>query len=217
MTPTTILWNGEIFPLSQLITDNAGDDAVTGQLSQLQFGQTLQFGGGSAPLMTIQAPSFVYHTLTVFLPDQYRVKAYRGRAQKPFAFYRFPTEAARDLYVERIKAEEDVRQSQRNAKQAVNNEFQVGDILHYSWGFEQTNCDFFQVVGLTPRGVKIRPIESSRVTNTGNDMSGKFMPVPDHFTGPVLLKRLFKSNSVLMDHGTAVKWDGHRKFASWYA
>ena len=38
----------------------------------------------------------------------------------------------------------------------------VGDILDSHWGYEQTNVDYYEVVGLTPKGVKIRQIESQR-------------------------------------------------------
>lgn len=32
----------------------------------------------------------------------------------------------------------------------------IGDFFVSSWGYEQTNVDFYQVVGLTPKGVKIQ-------------------------------------------------------------
>mgnify|MGYP003648255435 CR=1 FL=1 len=37
---------------------------------------------------------------------------------------------------------------------------QVGDLFRNSWGYDQTNVDFYEVVGLTPSGksVRVRPV-----------------------------------------------------------
>lgn len=35
---------------------------------------------------------------------------------------------------------------------------EVGTIFYASWGYDQTNVDFYEVVGLTPKGVKIRKV-----------------------------------------------------------
>lgn len=220
--PTNVLWNGDIFPMAELLEGNSHDEDVMRDLTSLQPGQTIQFGGGAAALMTIQAPSFVYHTLTVFLDDTggyYRVKAYRGRATKPLAFYRYSTVAQRDNFIERLKADEDRREEIRQARKSVPNSFQLGDILHYSWGYDQTQCEFYQVVGLTPRGIKIRRVEAMIMTGSGssNGMSDRRMPVKDNFIGEVLSKVVKSDDAVKMDCGYARKWDGQAKYCSWYA
>lgn len=38
------------------------------------------------------------------------------------------------------------------------NPYQVGDIMMCTWGWEQTNVDFYQVVRTTAKSVWIRPI-----------------------------------------------------------
>lgn len=219
-TLTNVLWNGDIYPMIELLEGNSHDEDVVKDLTNLQPGQTIQFGGGAAALMTIQAPAFVHHTLTVFLDDSggsYRVKAYRGRATKPFAFFRYRTAAQRDCFIQRIKADEDRREERRQARKNVPNTFQIGDILHYSWGFEQTQCEFFQVVGLTPRGIKIREIEAMPVTGSTSGMSDRRMPVKDNFISTSVLSKVVQTgNSVKMNHGVARKWGGHSEFCSWY-
>lgn len=40
---------------------------------------------------------------------------------------------------------------------------QVGDFFSASWGYDQTNVDFYKVVGLTPKGVKVQPWTSAYV------------------------------------------------------
>ena len=44
---------------------------------------------------------------------------------------------------------------------------QVGDFFVSSWGYDQTNVDFYKVVGLTPKGVKVQKWSSARVEGSG--------------------------------------------------
>lgn len=37
----------------------------------------------------------------------------------------------------------------------------VGDFFYSSWGYDQTNVDFYKVVGLTPKGVKVQKWSSA--------------------------------------------------------
>ncbi len=43
----------------------------------------------------------------------------------------------------------------------------VGDIFSCSWGYDQTNYNFYEVVGLTGASVKVRPVRSNRVGSSG--------------------------------------------------
>ena len=57
----------------------------------------------------------------------------------------------------------------------------IGDVFKSSWGYDQTNVDFYQVTGLTSKGVKVRSIGGNETT-TGM-MSGETTPVRDAFNG----------------------------------
>ncbi len=57
----------------------------------------------------------------------------------------------------------------------------VGDIFHYSWGYEQTNANYFQVVSLKgTKQVIIREISYEITETTGLD-SYKVRPIKDSF------------------------------------
>ncbi len=57
----------------------------------------------------------------------------------------------------------------------------IGDIFHYSWGYEQTNANYFQVVGLRGRKqIIIREISYEIAETTGLD-SYKVRPCKDIF------------------------------------
>lgn len=41
----------------------------------------------------------------------------------------------------------------------------VGDFFVCSWGYDQTNIDFYKVIGVTPKGVKVQAWKSQTVEN----------------------------------------------------
>lgn len=43
----------------------------------------------------------------------------------------------------------------------------VGDFFVRSWGYDQTNVDFYRVVGLTPKGVRLQQWSSATVDDNG--------------------------------------------------
>jgi hypothetical protein len=67
------------------------------------------------------------------------------------------------------------------------------DLFVCSWGYDQTNIDFYQVTGITPSGksIKLRPVETAIVgTSQGYERvkAGK-----NRFTGPERTYRLKKA------------------------
>lgn len=59
----------------------------------------------------------------------------------------------------------------------------VGDIFYSSWGYDQTNIDFYQIVRLTEKGSAfVRPIRARRVeTENGHFTQEALVPVKDGF------------------------------------
>lgn len=115
-----------------------------------------------------------------------------------------------------------IRKGEHLAKDGEH-DFKVGDILVSSWGYEQTNVQWYQVVGVTAKSVKIREIKG-RVQETAF-MSGESVPIPDAFIdnlwfGEQKTARInsFGRVNITSDgHITAKKWDGYPKHVSWYA
>lgn len=52
----------------------------------------------------------------------------------------------------------------------------VGDILKSSWGYEQTNVSFYQVVKATAKMLTVRRIGSEMESDAELSMSGKVVP-----------------------------------------
>lgn len=95
---------------------------------------------------------------------------------------------------------------------------QVGAVIVASWGWEQTNIDFYQVMEVKPKSVVIREIESEIMEMTG-DMSAKVIPVKDKFTNePPMEKRVLQGNCIkFASYKYGYLWEGKPEYSSWYA
>ena len=91
----------------------------------------------------------------------------------------------------------------------------VGDILYSSWGWEQTNIDFYQVIAIRGSAVDLRQLDQ-RTTEDGY-MCGTTVPLPDVFKGKTHTHRLSKNYIRIDSYRTAWKWDGQPLRCSWYA
>jgi hypothetical protein len=57
----------------------------------------------------------------------------------------------------------------------------VGDLFYSSWGYDQTNIDFYQVTAVTGKSIWLTPIAGqAHYTQT---MAGQTKPIPNRFTG----------------------------------
>ena len=100
----------------------------------------------------------------------------------------------------------------------------VGDIFYSSWGYDQTNIDFFEVTALTGASVKVRQV-ASRILEGLHGPQEKVVPDKGNYTSGEMTKRIqgsadsgndrpgFKVNSVAY----AFKWDGTPKYQTGYA
>lgn len=111
--------------------------------------------------------------------------------------YRFKSEEQRQQYViectnriNKIVAEEVARENAKAAARAnFVNPYSVGQLLYNSWGYEQTNIDFYQVIAIGKKTVTVRPI-ADRVVSEGKGDYGYKKPVADAFTGESIDKKV---------------------------
>lgn len=160
---------------------------------------------------------------------------YVGKANKPAFHIRFrSSERLHEYvneYIQRYTTNKRNDELKRNAASAANKDlkasdhFQLGDIVVNTWGYDQTNVDFYQVIEVLNKKIRVRAICSKTVESTG-PMSSNVMPVKDDFYGEkiLLLSIKFKSwalNEVSICNPESYyyfqKWDGRAKYCSWYA
>jgi hypothetical protein len=119
-------------------------------------------------------------------------KGFRGRAGKPAWFYSFKNAAELETYIQR---EIDSRQrhadwkNQNRARRDAPVTVAVGDVFVASWGYDQTNIDYYQVTRvISAATIEIRKIAA---VSWGTEfMQGRSVPAPDQFTGPPMRKRV---------------------------
>lgn len=68
-----------------------------------------------------------------------------------------------------------------NDNTTPNPEVKVGSIFCMSWGYDQTNVNFFQVTRLSPKSVFVREIASKGVPGTDGFMCNEVVPQKDNF------------------------------------
>ena len=95
----------------------------------------------------------------------------------------------------------------------------VGDIIYNSWGYDQTNIDFYQVISKTEKSVKLRMIKKE--TEETGFMCGHCIALKNQFTNrPSINKRIkyYKDKiSIHFSFGCGSKWNGEKLYFSWYA
>lgn len=147
--------------------------------------------------------------------------AYKGNSKNHVWNYSFrrPEDREKKIknffnFVESINKD---RADRREQRKAAVNPFKVGDMLHYSWGYDQTNAEFYQVVSVTRKTATIRQIGSRRVEATSHD-SETVVAVKDAFLEGDRYKPMRKvvnGDALAMDHGCATIWCGTPMHSSW--
>ena len=156
------------------------------------------------------------------------VRIFRGVAVRPYANYYFKDASARERYIAgeiakaaALDAAKAARKAERSAKAAAFvMPYKVGDVLHGSWGWEQTNCEFAQVVKiLGKRKLVIQGISSKRVGDGySHGMAENLVPLPGVFVGAELARVVDLYGGVNWNaHCSMHAWDGSPKYNSWYA
>lgn len=150
-----------------------------------------------------------------------------GRRSKPDNRYRYPTEERREEHIAEWLDGLRMRQkdvSDRRKERNAGHDLTPGDILSTSWGYDQTNVEFYLVAELRGKTmVRLVPI-CEAVTRT-HTTSENVVADPDNIRDfDVLLglhgreqcakgrwKRASK-HGVSLPHSMATKWDGKAKY-----
>jgi hypothetical protein len=76
------------------------------------------------------------------------------------------------------------RKAERKAKKAeasANHGVQVNDVFRSSWGYDQTNIDYYQVIAVTGKTATIRKI--AQLSESTEYLQGNCVPAVNHFIG----------------------------------
>ena len=156
--------------------------------------------------------------LEFYLSDtagRFSVMAFRGTAGKPFAHYWYKSAAQRAGFMAREIEGAKATAAYKAKKTTTPRKLEVGHILYTSWGYDQTNTDFYQVTALKGATmVMVRKLAAS--TEEKGYMSGTTFPTEEQIGEPIAC-RVRNGDSITVDGHSAWIWGGTPKAVSWYA
>ena len=135
--------------------------------------------------------------------QRYSAIGYRGKSTHMAFNYSFRSLEQMNTYIDEFFKSVQGHQERITQRRTERKEFKTalkpGDILHTSWGYDQTNVEFFQVLEVSKNTIQIREI--------GQDykelgyMQGQTKPVKDQFLKdePVLTRRVGPGEYVRID------------------
>mgnify|MGYP001611199402 FL=1 len=149
------------------------------------------------------------------------VSVFYGKQTKP-AVYSYAKDSERAAaiiksYFESRQKRQDYKKEQR-ASEVKETSLTVGDIVYTSWGYEQTNVSFFQIIEIVSKQkVIIREIAAESIDGSDRGYSSdRVMPVKDSFIGEKIAKRSKGDVVINAEHSyTGNKWDGRSVYRSW--
>ena len=160
---------------------------------------------------------------------KFHLRIWKPKAVKPHINYLFRTLEEVDKYIA-SQVESFRSWSEMIAKRKADREgtaeqlaaVRPGMIFHCSWGYEQTQCDFYQVVRVVGHHAIIRKIGSYSPDNhNGSQPMAEYrLATKDAFIGPEIRKRIQFSGGEpylsMTSYSSANLWDGKPKYCSWY-
>ena len=152
---------------------------------------------------------------------------YGGKRSKPDRHFAYRTQARRsediESYFVSLAAWAENKASLAAERKAYQHSFKPGDIFSYTWGYDQTNVEFYQVTATTEKTVTVREIASKPVPDSGGFMCDHCIPCPDAFLSdaPEIVKHPQPSGDgsglLPFEFGNGQPWDGKPEYRSWYA
>jgi hypothetical protein len=160
--------------------------------------------------------------------DGLSAKGFFGKSVKAEFFFRFPTKDNCKAYVANFfdKKRTLLKERAERAKKVASfkHGLKVGDIVYSSWGWEQTNIDFYEVVAVpSDKTVRLRELKAVRTESSPLAMSGTTVPLPNEYASDeILLKKVgpgYRDGMIWVNfkYGGGSKWDGKPMSCSWYA
>lgn len=122
-----------------------------------------------------------------------------GRAINPTWHYRFKDGQQRINEVTRTfknvaeRAEYKAARKAKAAEAQANHGVKVGDVFRSSWGYDQTNVDYYQVVAVGKKTATFCKI--AQLSESDGFLQGNCVPAPNQFIGKPFKKLIQKSST----------------------
>ena len=146
--------------------------------------------------------------------------AFAGKSTKHLWYYRFRNEREREQRIEETidsrKKKMEEKAQRRKERSDFAHGYEKGDILYSSWGYDQTNIDFYQVTDVKGKMIVVREVEKEMVKDHGSQYM--VMPIKNDFKGSPMRKKVqkgydngSKGTIKIASYAYAYEWDGTPK------
>ena len=140
-----------------------------------------------------------------------------GRQSKPYIKYCYKNADERakskQYYLDRAKSDFNYKQQRKSVPT-----FEIGDIYVASWGYEQTNVDYYQVINKPSKHFALlQEIAAAEVPGSRGIDCCNVLPVKDKFLSSKPIRRKVTNTGITIDRvRVATKFDGKPDYCSWY-
>ena len=151
--------------------------------------------------LEIKRVVYAHHDLKIMI-------VWEGNRKKPVSNYRYDAnsyekalESEKNWNDRRVQEIKDYEQQCIDKCKAILENTKIGDVFYASWGFEQTNIDYYQVVAMKGKKFSFRKIKADCDYNA-HYMTGKCVPLENEFVSEDIIEKslskyaLFKIDSV---------------------
>lgn len=172
--------------------------------------------------MSTIIPEELHEGLRIVREDGERacyVKIWKPKAKRP-DYIQFRSVERREDYIQRRIESWDAWNASKAAAAAERKAFDatavyaVGEILGCSWGYDQTQHDFYEVLTVTRQTITLQKIGSRQVESL-TSMSAHVVPNAE-VRGETTTHRLTSEYVKLTSYSSASKWNGKPAFTSWW-
>jgi hypothetical protein len=116
---------------------------------------------------------------------------YGGKRTKSDWHYRFKDMASLDKQIAESLSgymEWQERKEKRKAERSKPHNVKIGDVFRCSWGYDQTNIDYYEVTKVI--GAMVEVCEIAQMSEETGFMSGDCVPKTGHFIGKPMRKKV---------------------------
>lgn len=127
------------------------------------------------------------------------VKTFRGKKIKPDFWINCKKPELATEWIKKYVDGLELRAAECEAEKVRT--LEVGDVLVASWGYEQTNIDFYQVIALVGSlSVELRKIAKEKSVDKGLSMSADCVPLLNNFVSDAFVRRVYKGDHATIDN-----------------
>jgi hypothetical protein len=165
--------------------------------------------------------------IKVLREDNNVVRIWTPKAIKPYANIRFRSLEEREQYIkdqlasheEHEKRKQEYTEERKGSPELLNTVV-PGSIFHYSWGYDQTNCEFYQVIERRGYMVLLKELKQESTGADGFMCDHRTAKKDVFLNDKVLSKKIYFWNGkphLSFPFGSCSLWDGRPMYCSWYA